>query len=247
MTTFSCDACAYTTDRKLNYMRHCNSDKHKLKVSPEVATVVNNTMTELANLKMVEMQTKTDFKMKELELKNEIKLKESLLKEKLKIDIKQEIVEMKQQVKDESDVITYDTIRKSCWIRDFRQKVWERFTIEDYDDIFNSCETFEDVFIKHFMAEYDINKSYVIEKDSYSVYQKCVDYVSESSYNTKTIKEDVSYMLKLIVLVHQRFGEFAKEEGRNTKGWKLQEEEKKKIEDLMIDMMTKRIYYDTIK
>jgi len=250
MTTFTCDTCAFTTDRKLNYMRHCNTDKHKLKVSPAVATVVNNAMTELASLKMTEMQTKNEFKMKELELKNEIKMKESLLKEKLKQDIKQEIVEMKQQAVDESGSINYKSIETACWIRDFKQNVWERFTIEEYDDIFNTFATFEDVFIKHFMAEYDNNKSYVIDprcngNKKYYIYEKCVDYVFHSNtYTPETIRFDIGNILSLVPKVHKAFGELAKDEGRNAKDWKLQDDEKKRIEDLMIDMMTKIVIYD---
>jgi hypothetical protein len=196
---------------------------------------------------MEETQKKNEFKMKELELKNEIKLKECVLKEKLKQDIKQEILEMKQQVVDESRTITFKTIEGACWIRDFKQNVWERFTVEDYDDIFNTFTTFEEVFIKHFMEEYDINKSYVIDpkrngNNEYYFYVKCVDYVNfTNTYTPETIRTRCSEVLSLVPKIHKAFGEMAKEEGRNAKDWKLEESEKVRIEDLMIDMMTKSI------
>jgi len=218
---YVCEKCNFATQIKTHYNRHCNTEKHKLKTTPDLAK-------QLANIKIEEMELKTDMKRIELERKQELKKKEMELKEQIKEELE----------KTEEKMIARKTLEKALPVITLMENVIDRPQIEDYNDIFNGAATFEDIFMKDFLAEYETSKSVVLEKGGKTGYYMnnapCLWYF----YQNDTTGNGLTRILSLIPLYHKYLKEYAKENGCNVQGFNLSQEEKNRIEDQMKEEMT---------
>jgi len=218
---YVCEKCNFATQIKTHYNRHCGTEKHKLKTTPDLAK-------QLANIKLEEMELKTDMKRIELERKQELKKKEMELKEQIKEELE----------KTEEKMIARKTLEKALPVITFMEHVIDRPQIEDYNDIFNGAATFEDIFMRDFLAEYETSKSVVLEKGGKTGYYMnnapCLWYF----YLNDTTGNGLTRILSLIPLYHKYLKEYAKENGCNVQGFNLSQEEKNRIEDQMKEEMT---------
>ena len=218
---YTCEKCSFVTHNKSLFARHCDTEKHKIKTAPDLAK-------QLANIKVEEMELKTDMKRIELERKQELKKKEHELKEKIKEDL----------LKTEEKMIARKTLEKALPVVTFMENVIDRPQIEDYTDIFNGAATFEDIFMRDFLAEYDNSKSVVLEKGCLTGYYMnsapCLWYF----YQNDTTGNGLTRILSLIPLYHKYLKECAKENGCNVKEFNLSMDTKKQLEDWMKEEMT---------
>jgi hypothetical protein len=240
---YVCELCNFATPIKTHYNRHCGTEKHKLKTTPNLAK-------QLANIKIEEMELKTEMKLKESKEKQEAKQIELEMKQNLKrleLEKKQELkkkeMELKEQIKEELEkteekMIVRKTLEKALPVITFMENVIDRPQIEDYNDIFNGAATFEDIFMRDFLAVYETSKSVVLEKGGKTGYYMnnapCLWYF----YQNDTTGNGLTRILSLIPLYHKYLKEYAKENGCNIEGFNLSQEEKNRIEDQMKEEMT---------
>jgi hypothetical protein len=237
MATYTCEKCSYTTDRKLNYDRHIDSEKHKLNCS--------SAAQQLAELKMKEMEMKNEAKRKEMEAKNELRRIEM---EQLQ-ELKAKEMLLKQQIKDEAKKKEEKTI--SYWKLDgmipqdqLFYQIIERSTLEDYSNLFHGLITFEELFLRDFVAEYEVNKSVVLCKGRKSGFYTN-NHPDLWSMNVHDVKELA--VIKLIPDYHAVLKQYAKENGHNTKDFFLSKEEKERIEEQVLELITYNVVYDKSK
>jgi len=229
--TFTCLKCSYTTDRKLNYERHCVSEKHRLKASPLAQ--------QLHELKVKEMEIKTESKIKEYETKVSIKREELEQKQELKL----KEMELKQQIKEElakteEKVVHRATIERSISLLSLMERVIDRSTIEDFNDIFNGATTFQEIFLRDFRLEYEENKSIVLYKGG-----KNGLYINNAPCLWGFSVDDTCFptlprFLSLIPLYHKYLKDFAKENGCKTEYFVLTLEVIAELEGVLIDEIT---------
>lgn len=234
---YTCEKCAFTTHIKTHYNRHLETEKHKLKCSPLAQ--------QLHELKIKEMELKTETKMKEYETKADIKREELEKKQELKI----KEMELKQQIKDEllkteEKVMPRHTIERSCSVLSLMGKVIDRPTIEDFNNIFNGADTFQEVFLRDFRLEYAENKSIVLDKNGktglYINNHPCMWGFSV----TDTWFPCLPRFLSLIPLYHKYLKEFAKENGCKTEYFVLTKEVIAELEAVLIDEITYSISHE---
>jgi hypothetical protein len=228
---YNCEKCFFTTHIKTHYNRHLETEKHKLKCSPLAQ--------QLIDLKMKEMEFKTEAKMKEMAAKLEMKREELEKKD----EIKRKEIELKQQIKDEllqteDKVISRLSLEKSIPLIKLMERVIDRSTIEDYNDIFNGATTFEDVFLRDFREEYAENKSIVLDKGGKTGY-----YMNNAPclwffYTDDPLGNPVRRLFSLIPLYHKYLKEFAKENGCNIERFVLTADVQKRIEDHLLEDIT---------
>ena len=229
--SFTCAKCSYTTDRKLNYDRHCESDKHKIKASPLAQ--------QLHELKIKEMELKTETKMKEYEQKAEIKRAEMEQKQELKL----KEMELKQQIKEEllkteEKVVRRATLEKVIPLITLMERVIDRSTIEDYNDIFNGVTTFQDIFLRDFRDEYAENKSIVVDKNGKTGYYMNNAPCLWMFYTNDKISNPIKRLFSLIPLYHKYLKDFAKENGCNIKHFNLSLDVIAELEAVLLDEIT---------
>ena len=243
MSNYICETCNFTTHNKALFTRHNATEKHRLKMVPDLAK-------QLARIKIEEMELKTEIKLKENEDKQEAKRIELELKQDLKrkeIEKKQELkmkeIQLKEQIKEEllkteEKMISRKQMEQSVSVITFMENVIDRPTIEDYNNIFNGATTFEELFMRDFTDEYKTNKSVVIQKGNKTGYYMnnapCLWYF----HLNDTMGNGLTRIYTLIQLYHKYLKDYAKENGCNVQSFVLSEEEKKRIELLMLEEMT---------
>jgi hypothetical protein len=240
---YVCEMCNFATPIKTHYNRHCGTEKHKLKTAPDL-------QKQLANIKIEEMELKTEMKLKESKEKQEAKQIELEMKQNLKrieLEKKQELKkkehDLKEKIKEdllktEEKMIARKTLEKALPVITFMEQVIDRPKLEDYTDIFNGAATFEDIFMRDFLAEYDNSKSVVLEKGLTTGY-----YMNNAPclwffYLNDTTANGLTRILSLIPLYHKYLKEYAKENGCNVKQFNLSQEEKNRLEEWMREEMT---------
>lgn len=229
--SFTCAKCSYTTDRKVNYDRHCESEKHKMKVSPLAQ--------QLHELKIKEMELKTETKMKEYEQKAEIKREEMEKKQELKVkemDLKQQIKD--ELVKTEEKVMSRASLEKVIPLITLMERVIDRPTLDDYNHVFNGITTFEDIFMRDFLEEYAENKSIVVDKRGKTGYYMNNAPCLWMFYTDDTMSNPIKRVFSLIPLYHKYLKEFAKENGCNIKNFNLSLDTQKALEEKIMDEIT---------
>ena len=231
--TYICEKCSFTTHIKTHYHRHLETEKHKLKCSPLAQ--------QLIDLKVKEMELKTEVKMKEMEAK--IGMKREELEKKQEIKMKE--MELKQQIKEEllqtedNKILTRFSLDKSIPLIKLMERVIDRPTIEDYNDIFNGAATFEDIFLRDFQEEYAENKSIVLDKGGKTGYYMnnapCLWFFNtDDSIGCSPVKR----LFSLITLYHKYLKDFAKENGCNVERFKLEDDVKKRLEAQLLEDIT---------
>ena len=210
---YTCQKCSYSTDRKLNYERHCVSDRHIINHQEPINQAVAE---ELMMLKITEMKLKEEIREKQMERKQEIKQKEQELKQKLKNDMKA------MSKEDPNKGLSRNMIAKSICLMSFMENVINRQTIEDYHNIFNGVTDFDALFFKHVEAEYETNKSIVFDKKRNLIYYKNEVDVWRVDRNDKT-NDVLKRFSKLIPMYHSYLKELAKENDYPVKDFILSE------------------------
>lgn len=226
---YTCEKCSFTTHIKTHYNRHLETEKHKINCS--------NLSQQLADLKKEEAQMKAELKIKEIEQKHELKMKEKELKEQIKMQVKTELL------KAEEKMIKRHIIEKSISMINLMERIIDCPEIEDYCNIFNGAITFEELFMRDFVNEYEDNKSIVLEKGgldgNFSGY-----YINNCPciwwFHTKEtlVTSPLQRFLTLIPLYHKYLKEYAKDNGCNVKEFYLTPEVQKDLEQRIIEHIT---------
>jgi hypothetical protein len=195
---------------------------------------MTETVSELANLKI-----------KEIEMKNELKLKEAVLKQKLKESIKKELHETKCNDENETQVITWRIVEASNTIDQVMEDIINSSEVEDYQNMLFDGADYDDIFLRDFLAQYNMNKCIVIAKDSkkgdvfYKRYEGGGFGAVWSFYLNEEGRENrMNYFLKVIPYHYQRLQDLAKECGFYVKDFTLSEETKKRLENNIIETIT---------
>lgn len=216
MTNYTCEKCSFTTTIKTHYNRHLDTEKHKLNCSP--------LSQQLTDLKKQEAAMKAELKIKEIQQKAELKLKEMDLKQQIKDDL----------VKTEEKVLSRGNLEKAIPLITLMERVIDRPTLEDYNDIFNGVTTFEDIFLRDFLEEYAQNKSIVINKNNKTGYYMnnapCLWFYTDNA--------PIKRLFSLIPLYHKYLKEYAKENGCNTKHFTLPLDTQKALEQKIMEEIT---------
>jgi len=241
--TYTCEKCLFSTYKKTSYDRHCKTQKHKLKIVPELAK-------QLANIKMEELELKTEMKKKESKEKQEAKQIELELKEDLKREelekleaLKKKEYELREQIKEEltkeDKRISFSIIKQQkTGIDAFKLNVIERPELEDYCEIMNGLSTFEELFLRDWLAEYESHKTLVLEKDTNMAY-----YINNAPCMWLFSKDDrfgngLTSMFELIPYYHRVLKQYAKDNGCKVEDFTLTDEVIKRIQARMIEEMT---------
>jgi len=162
---YECKLCGFApTNQKGHYDRHMTSMKHKRLMKPELAK-------QLADLKMEHMELKSEIKYLAIEKTTEVKR----LQIEKELELRQKQEEIKEKMKEEAlpeRVITMtEMLRSSQGIDAFKKKLLETSedTIQDYCNIINGVQTFQEIFKRDFSIVYEDDKVIVVDKDQYNV------------------------------------------------------------------------------
>jgi len=234
--SYTCEKCAFTTHIKTHYNRHLATEKHKLKCSPLSQQLHELKIKEMelkTETKMKEYETKADIKREELEKKQELKIKEMELKMQIKEQVKTELL------KTEEKMIKRNDIEKSVSMITLMERIIDCPEIEDYNNIFNGAMTFEELFMRDFLSEYEDNRSIVLEKGGTTGYYinncPCIWWFNTNDFLIKSV---LTRFLDLIPLYHKYLKAYAKENGCNVKDFHLAPEVQKDLEQRMIERIT---------
>lgn len=232
---YECKLCGFApTNQKGHYDRHLRSVKHKQREKPELAK-------QLVDNKLKQMENKSKIKIEQIENATELRQKQI----EIELELRQEALEIKEKMKEEETperVITQtEMLRSSQGMDAFKKKLLETSedTIQDYADIYNGVYSFQDIFKRDFSAVYEEDKVVVIDK--YSVNRA---YWINNAPCHQPFALDERYgngltcILKCIPLYFNSFKECITKEGFKTEYFKLDETEKKELEEWIKEEIT---------
>jgi len=144
--------------------------------------------------------------------------------------------QIKQELeKTEEKMVTRSSLEKSIPLITLMERVIDRSTLEDYNDIFNGAETFQDIFLRDFRAEYAENKSIVVDKGGKTGYYMNNAPCLWMFYIDDKMANPIKRLFTLIPLYHKYLKDFAKENGCNIKHFDLTLDMIAELEAVLLD------------
>jgi hypothetical protein len=162
---YECKLCGFApTNQKGHYERHLRSVKHATMIKPDLAKQLAGIKREKKELKLEVKQLAFEktIEVKQLQFEKEQEL------EQLELEIKEKI---KEEALPERVITMTEMLRSSKGIDAFKKKLLETSedTIQDYCDIINGVQTFQEIFKRDFSIVYEDDKVIVVDKDQYNV------------------------------------------------------------------------------
>ena len=220
---YECTLCGFgPTNQKGHHERHMNSSGHKLKSKPDLAK-------RLADLKRERKEHKNDVKQIGLEKEREL------------LQVEAEIQEQIAEAAVPERIITQsEMINTSDGMLKFQEKlVVMGDPLEDYSDIYNGVKDFQEIFKRDFSAVYATDKVVVLDKEhphkGYWINNKpgwAFFLVTDKSCNGLT------RIFECIPKYHETLKDAASEIGFKTEKFKLEEIDKKELEEWIKDEIT---------
>jgi hypothetical protein len=228
---YECRVCGFEpTNRLCNYEKHCRTIKHKSLMKPELAK-------KLADVKREKKELK--FEVKQLAFEKTIEVKQLQMEKELELE--QMELEIKEQIKEQAKperVITKSEMENSKGMDKFMDRVALRPEIEDYMNLYYGYITFQELFKRDFSAEYEEDKVFVIDKG-----QKDICYWINNapchwfgSFNEKNYSS--CRIFYVITHYYNMLKEYAGQNGCKVTDFKLEETDKKELEEWMKEEMT---------
>jgi hypothetical protein len=225
---YECKLCGFTpTNKKSNYEKHCKSLRHIRLMKPELAK-------QMADLKMEQMELKSEIKYLAIEKTTEVKR----LQIEKELELRQRQEELKEKMKEEATpermITQTDMVRSSKGMDEFKKKLLEASenTIQDYIDIINGVQTFQEIFKRDFSAVYEEDKVCVIDKGQDNIGY----YINNAPCHHMFFLNDkygngLTSILDCVTLYFKAFKKCITEEGFKTEYFKLEEIDKKELEE----------------
>lgn len=232
---YECKMCGFApTNKKDHYEKHCRSVKHKQREQPELAK-------QLADLKLQQMENKTKIKIEQIE--NTAELRQKQIEIDLELRQKQEEIKekMKQEEPPERVITMTEMLRSSQGADAFKKKLLEASedTIQDYCDIINGVKSFQEIFKRDFSAVYEEDKVIVVDKAQYNVgYWINNAPCHEFFFLNDTYWNGLASILYCIPIYFRAMKKCVTEEGFKTEYFKLEETEKKELEEWITQEIT---------
>ena len=225
---YECKLCGFApTNKKDHYEQHCRSLKHKQREKPDLAK-------QLADIKREKKQVKLEVRQLTFEKTIEVKqlqLEKEKELEQLELEIKEKIQE---QVIPERVITQTEMVRTSQGMEAFQKKLLKasKDTIQDYCDIINGVYSFQEIFKRDFTIVYEEDKVIVIDKYSINKGYWINNFPShEPFYLNDTIANGLTCILNCITIYHKAFKKCITEAGFKTEYFKLEEIDKKELEE----------------
>jgi ribosomal protein L29 len=220
--------------QKSHYDKHMRSLKHKQKIKPDLAK-------QLADLKLQQMENKTKIKIEQIE--NTAELRQRQIEIDLELRQKQE--EIKEKIKEElipERVITQtEMLRTSQGIDAFKKKLLETSedTIQDYCDIINGVQTFQEIFKRDFSIVYEDDKVIVVDKAQHNVgYWINNAPCHEFFYLDDKYWNGLASVLDCILIYFRAMKKCVTEEGFKTEYFKLEDIDRTELREWITQEIT---------
>jgi len=217
-------------NQKGHYERHIDSMKHKRLMKPELAK-------QLAELKMEQMELKSEIKYLAIEKSTEVKR----LQIEKDLELRQKELELKQQIKEQAQperMITKAEMERSKGMDKFMDRVALRATIDDYMNLYYGYITFQELFKRDFSAEYEEDKVCVIDKSD----KTTIHYINNAPcYWFGQFNEKEYAKLRIFYVITHYYNmlkDYAGQNGCKVKDFKLDETDKKELEEWMKEEIT---------
>ena len=212
-------------NRKSNWEDHCKSLKHKRLMKPELAK-------QLADLKMEQMELKSEIKYLAIEKTTEVKR----LQIEKELELRQKQEEIKEKMKEEATperVVTRSEMLKSLGVEKFQEKLVNMFDeLQDYSDIYNGVKDFQEIFKRDFSAVYEEDKVCVIDKGQvgrgYFINNAPSYWIFDL---TDKFGNGLTCMLNCITIYHKTLKKYAGEAGFKTDEFILSDIDKRELEE----------------
>jgi len=227
---YECKVCDQKFGQKSHYDKHMGCIKHKSKMKPELAK-------QLADIKREKKELK--FEVKQLAFEKTVEVKQLQMEKELELEqMEEELREkMKEQAKPER-VITQREMERSKGMDKFMDRVALRATIDDYMNLYYGHVTFQELFKRDFSAEYEEDKVFVIDKGMKDICYWINNYpchwfgpFDEKNYSSSRIFFVITHYYNMLK-------EYAGQNGCKVKDFKLEETDKKELEEWMKEEMT---------
>jgi hypothetical protein len=224
---YECKLCGFApTNKKDNYEKHMRSLKHKQMVKPDLAKQLADLKREKKELKLEVRQLAFEktVEVKQLQFEKEQEL------EQLEADLKEKI---KEETIPERVITQTEMVRTSQGIEKFQEKLINMFDeLQDYSDLYNGVKDFQEIFKRDFSAVYEEDKVCVIDKYSINVGYWINNAPSyERFYLDDRYANGLTCMLNCVTIYHKALKKYAGEAGFKTEYFKLEEIDKKELEE----------------
>lgn len=220
---YECKLCGFGPTNQIgHYKRHMDSASHNQKSKPELAKRLADANREAKEYKLLSKQQELEKQLETLRIKAEIE------EQKAESAVPERVISSSEMIN------TSDGMLK------FQEKlVVMGDPLEDYSDIYNGVKDFQDIFKRDFSAVYATDKVVVIDKEcphkGYWINNKpgwAVFLVTDKSCNGLT------RIFECISLYHETLKDAADEIGFKTEKFKLEDTDKKELEEWIKDEIT---------
>jgi hypothetical protein len=187
---------------------------------------------QLTDLKMEEMELKSELKYLAIEKTTEVKR----LQIEKELELRQRQEEIKQQMKEQAipeRVVTRTEMLKSLGVEKFQERLINMFDeLQDYSDLYNGVKDFQDIFKRDFSAVYEEDKVCVIDKGQVGRGYFMNNAPSYWIFDlTDKYANGLTCMLNCVTIYHKALKKYAGEAGFKTDHFILSEIDKRELEE----------------
>ena len=232
---YECKLCGFSpTNQKSHYEKHCRSIKHRQMNKPELAKQLADIKREKKELKLevrqLAFEKTVEVKQLQFEKEQELEQLEADLKEKIREEaIPERVITMTEMVRTSQGILAFQTKLVGL----------SKDVIQDYIDIINGVQTFQDIFKRDFSAVYEEDKVCVVDKHSINKGYWINNAPShEPFYLDDGYANGLTCMLNCITVYHKSLKKCMTEAGFKTEYFKLEEIDKKELEEWVRQQIT---------